>query len=104
MEAKLPCLSREERAAWGNVYFLGIAGSGMAGGDGTHDGDVGGGQLLNACVWYEVLTGKDCRENPYAPVYQWEGNTYTLNETMVRMLKEAAHRAVTEILPAYPEN
>lgn len=74
------------------------------GGDGTHDGDIGGGQLLNACVWYEVLTGRDCRENPYVPVYERDGVTYHLNETMVRMLKEAAHKAVTEILPTYPEN
>ena len=24
-------------------------------GDGTHDGDIGGGQYLNACVWFSVL-------------------------------------------------
>ena len=65
-------------------------------GDGTHDGDIGGGQFLNACVWYEILTGKDCRENPYAPVYTYQGETYTLSEEMLTMLREAAHKAVQE--------
>jgi len=72
-------------------------------GDGTHDGDIGGGQFLNACVWYEILTGKDCRENPYAPVYTYKGETFTLSEEMLTMLRSAAHKAVTEVLPTYPE-
>ncbi len=72
-------------------------------GDGTHDGDIGGGQLLNAAVWYEILTGKDCRDTGYAPVYTYGGETYTLSDTMVEMLYDAAHKAVTEILPTYPE-
>ncbi len=64
-------------------------------GDGTHDGDVGGGQYLNACVWYEILTGLDCRENPYVPVYFYEGKEYGLNEGVhVTDLQNAAHRAV----------
>lgn len=73
-------------------------------GDGTHDGDIGGGQLLNAAVWFEILTGKDCRETGYAPVYTYGGETYTLSDTMVEMLYDAAHKAVNEILPTYPEN
>jgi len=72
-------------------------------GDGTHDGDIGGGQFLNACVWYEILTGKDCRENPYAPVYTYKGETFTLSEEMLTMLRDAAHKAVHEVLPTYPE-
>ena len=73
-------------------------------GDGTHDGDIGGGQLLNAYVWYEILTGLDCRENPYVPTYTYGGQTYTMDATMITMLQDAAHKAVTEILPTYPEN
>jgi hypothetical protein len=72
-------------------------------GDGTHDGDIGGGQYLNACVWFEVLTGMDCRDNTYVPTYTYDGTTYTMDATMRTMLQEAAHKAVTEILPTYPE-
>ena len=72
-------------------------------GDGYHDGDTGGGQYLNACVWFEILTGKDCRENTYAPTYTRDGKTYTLTDEQLRMLKEAAHEAVTVRLPQYPE-
>jgi len=73
-------------------------------GDGSHDGDIGGGQLLNAAVWFEILTGLDCRETGYKPVYTYGGETYELSDTMVEMLYDAAHKAVTEILPTYPEN
>ena len=73
-------------------------------GDGSHDGDIGGGQLLNAAVWFEILTGLDCRENDYKPVYTYGGQTYPMSDTMVEMLYDAAHKAVTEILPTYPEN
>ena len=66
-------------------------------GDDYHDGDVGGGQLLNACVWYEVLTGKDCRENTYRPTYTYGGKTYTLDETLVKALQESAHQAVADL-------
>ncbi|MBR4864155.1 MAG: DUF4886 domain-containing protein [Oscillospiraceae bacterium] len=72
-------------------------------GDGTHDGDIGGGQLINAAVWFEILTGVDCRENAYKPVYTYSGETYAMSDTMVEMLYDAAHKAVTEILPTYPE-
>lgn len=71
------------------------------GGDGTHDGDIGGGQLLNAYVWYEILTGLDCRENPYQPVYQWNGSSFSVDQAKLKMLQDAAHKAVNEILPTY---
>ncbi|MBR6793983.1 MAG: DUF4886 domain-containing protein [Clostridia bacterium] len=71
------------------------------GGDGTHDGDIGGGQLLNAYVWYEILTGLDCRENTYQPVYQWNGSGFSLDQAKIKMLQDAAHKAVNEILPTY---
>ena len=59
-------------------------------GDGFHDGDIGGGQLLNACVWYETLTGQSCLDNPYAPTL--ENGNYQLSEPLVALLKTAAHR------------
>lgn len=65
-------------------------------GDFAHDGDIAGGQLLNACVWYEILTGLDCRENDYSPVYTYGGKTYTLSDELVTALKEAAHKAVSQ--------
>ena len=66
-------------------------------GDSYHDGDVGGGQFLNACVWLEILTGKDCRENTYRPSYVSGGATYTLSETLVEALQASAHQAVAEL-------
>ena len=68
-------------------------------GDGTHDGDIGGGQYLNACVWYEVLTGKDCRDCSYIPTYVHQGVTYTVDGGLRTMLNEAAHAAVAEVFP-----
>ena len=73
-------------------------------GDGGHDGDIGGGQYLNACVWFEILTGKDCRDTTYIPTYTYDGTTYPMTEAMAEMLQDAAHKAVTEIWPTYPEN
>ena len=72
-------------------------------GDGSHDGDIGGGQLLNAAVWFEILTGLDCRTTGYVPTYTYGGVDYPMSETMAQMLYDAAHTAVTEILPTYPE-
>ena len=71
-------------------------------GDGSHDGDIGGGQYLNALVWFEVLTGKDCRETTYIPTYTYDGTQYPMGETMAEMLQDAAHEAASEMLPAYP--
>jgi hypothetical protein len=59
-------------------------------GDYSHDGDIGGGQYLNACVWYEIITGQDCRENTYRPEYQ----TLTLSDDLIKLLQESAHKAV----------
>lgn len=61
------------------------------GGDFYHDGDIGGGQYLNACVWFEILTGKSCVGNTFRP-----GN-YTLSEELVTALQECAHQAVENL-------
>jgi len=58
--------------------------------DNYHDGDEGGGQYLNACVWLESLTGISCIGNTYRP------SGYTLSEDRITALQEAAHRAVEE--------
>ncbi|MBO5868864.1 MAG: DUF4886 domain-containing protein, partial [Oscillospiraceae bacterium] len=73
-------------------------------GDKSHDGDIGGAQYLNACTWFEVITGLDCRETTYIPTYTYSGTEHPMTEQMAQMLQEAAHKAVTEILPTYPEN
>jgi len=67
--------------------------------DNYHDGDAGGGQFLNACGWYEMITGKDCRENTYVPSYDLLINTefnseLTTKIDVIHALKEAAHQAV----------
>ena len=59
-------------------------------GDYYHDGDIGGGQYLNACVWFEVLTGQSCIGNTFRP-------TYELSEEMIEMLQKAAHEAVENL-------
>jgi len=58
-------------------------------GDYQHDGDTGGGQYLNACVWYEILTGKSCIGHPWRPSYE-------LSEDKIPLLQAAAHQAVAE--------
>ncbi len=63
-------------------------------GDYLHDGDIGGGQYLNACVWYEVLTKKSCVGNTWRPTEEICG--YTLEESMVEELQKAAHKAVSQ--------
>ncbi|MBO5868831.1 MAG: hypothetical protein J6Q54_07990, partial [Oscillospiraceae bacterium] len=73
-------------------------------GDGSHDGDIGGGQFLNACVIFEILTGIDCRTVDYRPVYTYGGQTYNMDDTLFNAIREAAHKAVAEIRPTYPEN
>ena len=60
-------------------------------GDGYHDGDIGGGQLLNAYVWYMTLTGNtDLSASQYAPVYKYVTLEYPLSAEMIDMLKTAA--------------
>ncbi len=59
-------------------------------GDYYHDGDIGGGQYLNACVWFETLTGKSCIGNTFVPDY--------MSQMLVDLetLQNAAHQAVAE--------
>ncbi len=63
-------------------------------GDNYHDGDIGGGQYVNACTWFEVLTGKSCLGNAYRPDYE-------LSEEKIAALQQAAHKAVADV---YGEN
>lgn len=56
-------------------------------GDYSHDGDIGGGQYLNACVWFETLTGQSCIGNTWRP-------NYRLSEDLINMFQQAAHEAV----------
>ena len=55
-----------------------------------HEGEEGGGQYLNACVYYEVLTGNDVRGNTWRP-------SYGIPEDVVIALQNAAHEAVLSI-------
>lgn len=60
-------------------------------GDGLHDGDIGGGQLLNAYVWYMTITGNtDLSACKYAPVYKYVTLDYPLSAELIDMLKTAA--------------
>lgn len=59
-------------------------------GDYYHDGDIGGGQYLNACVWFEMLTGESCIGNTYRP-------SYNLSEEKILVLQQIAHAAVEAI-------
>ena len=56
-----------------------------------HDGDIGGGQYLNACVWFEVVTGQSCVGNTFRPA------GYELSEEKITALQEAAHQAVADM-------
>ena len=70
-------------------------------GDYYHDGDIGGGQYLNGCVWFEVLTGKSCIGNTYRPEYKDKNqNVKTLSEDMIAGIQEAAHAAVAAVYGA----
>ncbi len=64
--------------------------------DFTHDGDIGGGQYLNACVWFEVITGQSCVGNPFRPAYTLNGEDLSLTEEKIAVLQKAAHEAVEE--------
>jgi len=67
-------------------------------GDYYHDGDIGGGQYLNACVWFETITGQSVVGNTYVPTYTYGGVTYGLNaEITVAELQAAAHQAVADM-------
>lgn len=58
-------------------------------GDYYHDGDIGGGQYLNACVWFEAITGQSCIGNTYRPDYPYD-------EALITTFQEAAHQAITK--------
>ena len=90
---------------------LGKTNSGMANaGDGYHDGDIGGAQYLNACVWFEILTGKSVVGNSYVPEYKTSStldselfnklnvekteNGYKLTDEFAAQLQQYAHEAV----------
>ena len=52
-------------------------------GDGQHDGDIGGGQLINAYMWYMTITGDgDLTDNNYKPDYE-------MSDDLWNMLKQA---------------
>lgn len=59
-------------------------------GDYYHDGDIGGGQYLNACVWFERVLGQNCIGNTWRP-------SYALSEDMIAMLQKAAHDTVAAL-------
>ena len=63
----------------------------------SHDGDIGGGQYLNACVWFEVITHRSVVGNSFRPSYThtYENKTYTFTEEQILLLQRAAHSAVT---------
>jgi hypothetical protein len=65
----------------------------------SHDGDVGGGQYLNAAVWFEMLTHKSVVGNTFIPSYthQTAGITFTFTEERVKALQNAAHEAVLNV-------
>lgn len=56
-------------------------------GDNAHEGDIGGGQYLTACCWFEILLGQSCIGNTYRPDYE-------LSEEKIAALQQAAHEAV----------
>ena len=60
-------------------------------GDGYHEGDIGGAQFLNACVWYETITGQSCLDNPYKPAK--DNGKYELSDEFADLLRNAAHAA-----------
>ena len=64
--------------------------------DFSHDGDIGGGQYLNACVWFEILTGKSCLGNSFRPKYELDGKDLSLTEEKIALLQKTAHETVAE--------
>ena len=64
--------------------------NGQSSGDNYHDGDTGGGQFLNACVWFEVIAGRSCVDNAFKP-------NYNLSDAKIAELKKAAHQAVKDM-------
>lgn len=59
-------------------------------GDNAHEGDIGGGQYLTACTWFEILFGQSCIGNTWRPDYE-------LSEEKIAALQQAAHEAVANM-------
>ncbi|MBO7157651.1 MAG: hypothetical protein J6W31_03520, partial [Clostridia bacterium] len=76
----VPYVDKDLTGANGSLY-----------GDYGHAGNTGGGQYLNACVYYEAILGLDCRENDWTPT------KYALDKDLQKILQEAAHAAVLEV-------
>ena len=79
-----------ENVLIGDTLCNRVDASGTDNTDKHHDGNVGGGQYLNACVWFETLTGKSCVGNAYRP-------DYDLSEEKIAVLQQSAHKAVKAI-------
>ena len=60
----------------------------------SHDGDIGGGQYLNACVWFEKLLDQSCVGNSFRPKYELDGRDLSLSEAKIALLQKTAHEAV----------
>jgi len=80
-----------ENTLIGDTLCNRVNASGADNTDYHHDGNVGGGQYLNACVWFETLTGKSCVGNAYRPA------DYDLSEEKIAVLQQSAHEAVKAI-------
>ena len=80
--------------AWALARANPAVGDTLTKADKCHDGDSQGGQYLNACVWFEVLTGRSCIGNTYRP------DDYILDEAKIMHLQQAAHEAVAAIYGA----
>jgi hypothetical protein len=80
-----------------------------------HDGDIGGGQYLNACVWFEIITGQSVIGNSYVPAYKYpaisssvtnklhvthDGTYYTFTTEFLEQMQTAAHKAVEDLKAA----
>ena len=62
----------------------------------SHDGDIGGGQYVNACVWFEIISHQSVVGNTFRPSYfhSQKNKTYTLSEEQIAKIQNAAHDAV----------
>lgn len=87
-----PELTLHTRVLSGNF----VSGEGLILNDLSHDGDIGGGQYLNACVFFEVLTHKSVVGNGFKPEYihTITGESYKLTDEQISKLQNAAHEAV----------
>ena len=63
--------------------------------DYIHDGQWGGGQYLNACIWFEVLLKKSCVGTSFRPTYGMSDK-----EARIALLQQYAHQAVAAVYGA----